>query len=481
MGRTNVVRRSISKLLIVVVLACTGLVAFAPASWASPTHAAEELGFVSKINAERAKLGLNSLTVNLQLTGVARAWSDRMAADGRISHNPDVAAQVEGDWTRLGENVGFSSRTATTGEEFVERLHVAFMNSPGHRANVVGDFNQIGVGVRTTPETMWVTVNFTKARTVTPNGTVNEAAQVADQVFGNGTGRAAEYVVVAASDNPGHALGAAALAGDRGPLLYTHPATSWDPNPVLHPTTRAAIDRTMGGDGIVYVVGNAKSVSDVAVAELVEDGYTVKRLVGPSEEATLVRVAEETVRRRGDNDSVIIANADAWGSSVAAAVWAAQSGTPVLVTSRTSLHPSVKAFLAKHTPTKRWVVGSAAIISKPVKIAADARRIGGRTSAAVSVNVAKRLWGRTVAANGDRWASTPGADSRGWAYTLAHAPWSAVNDGPALLVDNTSVPAAVAGYLTSLEYGGTIAGHVQAAGPVPAPVVSRVETLVGAS
>lgn len=480
MGRTT---RIISRFLIIGLVASMTIMTLTGTSWAADrTQAAEELSFSRKINASRREQGLGKLTVNLALTRVARGWSDKMAAAGEMSHNPQVANQVAGDWTRLGENVGFSSRSGTSGEEFVDRLHTAFMNSPGHRANIMGDYNQVGIGVRMTGDTMWVTVNFMKAATVTSNKTVSEAANVASRVFAadDKPGRRAEYVVVTASNKAAHAMGGAALAGDNGPLLYTHPAHKWDSSPVLHPETRAQIDRVLGGSGLVYVIGGSGDVSDRAVSELVNDGYIVKRLSAPSAPATLAKVARATVRERGSNDKVIIGRTGDWASTSAAAVWAARSGTPVLVTGRDRLDSSVRNFLSDYRPDKRWVVGSRKSISRSVQDAANARRVGGDTRAAVSVNVAKTLWNRTEARDGDRWAPTPGYDRRAWAYTLAHAPWSAVHAGPALLMRSSTVPSSVSNYLNRLDYGGSVNGRVRAATPVPRRVVDRVENLVAA-
>jgi uncharacterized protein YkwD len=482
MGRTTAAVRITGRLLVVVVLAATTLITVAGSALADTTYAAEENTFVAKINAERAQRNLGRLTVNLQLTGVARGWSDEMARAGRIWHNPRLAVQAEGDWTRLGENVGYSTNGGSTPSQLVDRLHTAFMNSPGHKANVLGDFNQVGVGIRITGATMWVTVNFSKAPTIVSNGSVSEATRVAGRVFATAgrDGRKASYVVVTPSDKPAHAMGGAALAGANGPLLYTHPATRWNSDPVLHPITRAEIDRVLGGKGLVYLLGNKTSVSERAARELSADGYTVKRLVGRSTEGTLVRIADETIKRRGNTGRVVIGSTTDWGTSVAAAMYSARSGTPFLVTSKSSLHPEVKAFLDRNRPAKRWVVGPKTSITPAVASAAKAARVGGKSRARVSVNVAKVLWKRTSATNGDRWASTPGFSNRGWAYTLAYAPWSAANDGPALLMGTTSVPPPVATYLANLRYGDAVRGQVQAASLISAPVVNRFQTLVAA-
>lgn len=481
MGRT--VTRSISRFLVVGVIAATTVISLTGTSWAADTtYAAQEVSFAAKINAERAERGMGRLSVNLQLTGVARGWTDRMAAAGKMSHNPDVASQVEGDWTRLGENVGYSTLRGAAPQDLVDRLHVAFMNSPGHRANVLGEFNQVGVGVRMTGDTMWVTVNFMKSPTVVSNGSINEASGVADRLFAEAgqTGRHASYVVVTATDQPGHALGAAALASDDAPLLYTHGADSWDEVPVLHPVTRAQIDRVLGGRGDVYVVGSSQDVSDGAVRELINDGYSVKRLSGASETATLARVATETVRRHGDTGQVVIGRSSDWGYSVAAAMWAAKTGTPFLLTDATRLSTDTRDFLAANRPAKRWVVGPRSSISASVQDAARAGRITGSSPGGVSVRVAKVLWKRTAAADGDTWTPAPGYRRDGWAYSLAHAPEAAVASAPALLVRSYGVPASVSSYLSDLDYRSGVHGRVRAASPVPRKVIDRVEALVSA-
>jgi uncharacterized protein YkwD len=481
MGRTTI--RSLSRFLVVGIVAATTVISLTGTSWAANgTYAAEEVSFAAKINNERTNRGLPRLVVNLQLTGVARGWTDQMASAGSMSHNPRVAAQVEGDWTRLGENVGYSTRTGASTADLVSRLHVAFMESPGHRANVLGDYNQVGVGVRMAGDTMWVTVNFMKAKTVVSNGAVAEASNVASQVFApaSDSGRHASYVVVTASDQPGHALGAASLASDDGPLLYTHGADAWETSPVLHPVTRAAIDRLLGGRGLVYVVGNARDVSGTAVRELVNDGYTVKRLVGSSQAATLARVATETVRRHGDNGSVVIGRADQWGYSVAAAMWAAKTGTPFLLTGRTRLAEPTRQFLAEHRPTQRWVVGPRTSIAASVQDAARAKRLGGANPAAVSVRVSKVLWQRTTAADGNQVSPSPGYGKGRWAYSLAHAPAAAVTAAPGLLVRDDSLPAPVATYLSNMDYRSGVRGQVRAATPVSRQVVDRVAALVAA-
>jgi hypothetical protein len=99
-----------------------------------------ESQFVAGLNNVRAGVGLPALSVDGELTAVARAWADQMAAAGGISHNPNVGGQVSAPWTTIGENVG-------AGPE-VGALMSAFVASPSHYDNIVEPvYDYVGVGV----------------------------------------------------------------------------------------------------------------------------------------------------------------------------------------------------------------------------------------------------------------------------------------------------------------------------------------------
>ena len=121
------------------------------ASSPSPEHEAQ---FVSRINSLRASKGLSQLQVHGQLQSVARNWTERMVQDGQISHNPNLGSQVDGNWTKLGENVGVGYD--------VDGLMQAFINSPSHYKNLVDPaWNYVGVGVTIAGDgRMYTTHNF---------------------------------------------------------------------------------------------------------------------------------------------------------------------------------------------------------------------------------------------------------------------------------------------------------------------------------
>ena len=116
--------------------------AFAPGARAENEQGA---GSRSLINKARAQVGLGALEVHPGLEAIAQAQADRMAARDAIYHNPNLKADADAagvNWEWIGENVGVGPNVAA--------VHNGFMNSPGHRENVVyPTYNAIGVGLAT--------------------------------------------------------------------------------------------------------------------------------------------------------------------------------------------------------------------------------------------------------------------------------------------------------------------------------------------
>jgi hypothetical protein len=149
-------RRLPSRLTIAALL--VALLALVPQSAAQAQTLQPDLEsrLVELTNRSRAQQGLRPLAVELQLTRVARDWSNTMAAERKLYHRPDLRGAINGDWQRIGENVGVGPS--------VERIHEAFMASPGHRANVLGDFDRLGIGIYERNDRLWITVNFLRGR-----------------------------------------------------------------------------------------------------------------------------------------------------------------------------------------------------------------------------------------------------------------------------------------------------------------------------
>lgn len=102
---------------------------------------------VRLVNVERQKNGLNALELDTELSKVARLKSQDMATKGYFNHTSptygspfDMMKQFGIKYSTAGENIAMGQPTA-------EAVVKAWMNSEGHRANILNkNFTKIGVG-----------------------------------------------------------------------------------------------------------------------------------------------------------------------------------------------------------------------------------------------------------------------------------------------------------------------------------------------
>lgn len=111
------------------------------------TVSAFEKEVVELTNKERAKNGLKELTLDNELSKVAKVKSQDMSTNNYFDHTSptygspfDMMKQFGISYKAAGENIAKGQKTP---EEVVN----AWMNSEGHRANILSDkFTHIGVG-----------------------------------------------------------------------------------------------------------------------------------------------------------------------------------------------------------------------------------------------------------------------------------------------------------------------------------------------
>jgi uncharacterized protein YkwD len=88
------------------------------------------------INVSRAQAGLPALRENVTLDIKADGWAQTLRNSCRIWHS-NLADGAPKEWRKLGENVGMGGN--------IGQIHAAYMNSPGHRANILDPaYNQVG-------------------------------------------------------------------------------------------------------------------------------------------------------------------------------------------------------------------------------------------------------------------------------------------------------------------------------------------------
>jgi len=114
-------------------------------------------GLVSAHNQERNAVGLPRLVENAELESAARRHARDMAAQGKMSHrgsdhsSPFQRMESEGyRFQRAAENIAL-------GEFTLKSLMSAWMTSPPHRRNILGQYTEIGTAYATAEDgrTYW--------------------------------------------------------------------------------------------------------------------------------------------------------------------------------------------------------------------------------------------------------------------------------------------------------------------------------------
>jgi uncharacterized protein YkwD len=105
------------------------------------------------MNADRG----SGLCWNSQLGGFAQGWANWMAANNQLVHQSLGGLIGSTSFTTMGENILMGPANMSVAE-----MESTWMNSPGHRANILnGAFAAAGVGVAYDNNgQVWVAVDF---------------------------------------------------------------------------------------------------------------------------------------------------------------------------------------------------------------------------------------------------------------------------------------------------------------------------------
>ncbi|HKM43252.1 MAG TPA: CAP domain-containing protein [Limnochordia bacterium] len=128
----------------------------------NPSLSSDEQNLINQVNQERTKNGLKALQIDYSLVSLAKQKSHDMAVNNYFSHVSPTLGTVYTmldragvSYSRAGENI---ARTGT-----VARAHPLFMNSAGHRANILhSGYTHIGVGILKQGTSYHVTQIFIK-------------------------------------------------------------------------------------------------------------------------------------------------------------------------------------------------------------------------------------------------------------------------------------------------------------------------------
>lgn len=108
---------------------------------------AYEKKVVELTNAERAKQGLAPLTLDTALSKVARIKSQDMKDKNYFDHNSPTYGSPFDMMKKFGISYSSAGENIAMGQTTPEQVVKAWMDSPGHRANIMNSsFTRIGVG-----------------------------------------------------------------------------------------------------------------------------------------------------------------------------------------------------------------------------------------------------------------------------------------------------------------------------------------------
>ena len=149
-----VARRSVAAFVAAVLVVVLAPFVAAPAH---ATAADDTSALYAATNADRAANGLPPLQWDPLTALIAQSWVAHLVAINALVHNPDLATEitttVTSSWTRIGENIGWAGT--------VSSLESAYMASSGHRANILGDYNRVGIAtMRDGSGNVWSVVDF---------------------------------------------------------------------------------------------------------------------------------------------------------------------------------------------------------------------------------------------------------------------------------------------------------------------------------
>lgn len=97
-----------------------------------------ETCFMKKVNRTRQRHGLRALQWDKQMGYVARRHARQMASNHSVYHDGNVGNEVT-RWRSLAQNTGRGRTCRSTFR--------SFMASPPHRANILGRYRFLGVGI----------------------------------------------------------------------------------------------------------------------------------------------------------------------------------------------------------------------------------------------------------------------------------------------------------------------------------------------
>lgn len=120
------------------------------------------------INLARSRNGLKPLSLNARLCLVAKAHAEDEKRRGYYSHctpeglgPSDRVNRARIPCRGVGENLcGGPTRGGTTGYASIQQAHAALVRSPRHKDNLLGPYDEVGIGVTNNADGTFIVVEL---------------------------------------------------------------------------------------------------------------------------------------------------------------------------------------------------------------------------------------------------------------------------------------------------------------------------------
>ncbi len=109
---------------------------------------------LTELNADRTAHHMSRLPTQSDAQRKAQAWAEKLARENALYHS-NLPDGIKVRWCSIGENVGYGPT--------VGAIEDAYMNSSGHRANILNTkWNGVGVGYAKVGNKTWTVQVFIK-------------------------------------------------------------------------------------------------------------------------------------------------------------------------------------------------------------------------------------------------------------------------------------------------------------------------------
>ena len=378
---------------------------------------------VSAVNSHRASAGQGPLQRDATLDAAAAAWAQSMSSTGVFAHSTAQwrEARIAPGWSSHGENIAWGYPTASA-------VMQGWMNSPGHRANILNStYTRMGVGYVASGN-YWVQIFAGYAADRVPQLTQ------------------APVPVVTGTPRVGQVLTASAGSWQPAPVST---AFQWQANgqPIAGAVSATFTPRAIhvGSNITVKVTGTRSGYMSraqvSAPSSVVTTNLSVRRVTGADRFVVANAISKSAHPARAE--TVYLVTGANFPDALSAAPAAIKDQAPLLLTDRFALPASVSAEIARLAPKTVVVVGGPASVSENVldtlrKTVPNVVRISGATRYEASRALAEYAFGTEGSASAylSTGANFPDALSAGSAAGAAGA--------PVILVDGAAQSADVA-------------------------------------